>query len=105
PFGSLDTTYLAGTKGSAWSHGPDLNAQTVTFTNAQGSATPKLEGTWFREGFHGTMAELLCAIEENRTPSNNARENLKSLALCFAALASGDSGQPARVGATRRVPS
>jgi len=66
---------------------------------------PELSGTWFREGFHGTMAELLCAIEEKRTPNNNARENLKSLALCFAALASADAGgQPQRVGQTRRVP-
>jgi hypothetical protein len=50
------------------------------------------------------MAELLCAIEEKRTPNNNARDNLKSLALCFAALASADSGQPQQVGSCRRVP-
>ena len=52
-----------------------------------------------------TMAELLCAIEEKRTPNNNARDNLKSLALCFAALASADSGGPRKVGPCRRVPS
>jgi predicted dehydrogenase len=104
PFGPLDTTYLAGTKGSARSEGPDLNAQSITVTTPEGTAMPALVGTWFKEGFHGTMAELLCAIEEKRSPNNNARNNLKSLALCFAALASADSGQPQTVGATRRVP-
>lgn len=104
PFGPLDTTFVAGTKGSARSEGPDLNQQTVTVTTADGAATPQLAGTWFLDGFHGTMAELLCAIEEDRVPSNNARDNLKSLALCFAALASADSGKPVAVGSTRRVP-
>jgi regulator of PEP synthase PpsR (kinase-PPPase family) len=28
----------------------------------------------------------MCAIEENREPLNSARENLKSLALTFAAV-------------------
>jgi predicted dehydrogenase len=104
PFGPLDRTYVAGTKGSARSEGPDLNDQTVTVTTAMGSFSPKLHGTWFSNGFHGTMAELLCAIEEKRTPNNNARDNLKSLALCFAALASADSGEPRKVGSCRRVP-
>src|SRR5207237_1039074 len=94
PFGPLDTTYIAGTKGSARSEGPELNQQAVTVTTAAGTSSPKLQGTWFTNGFHGTMAELLCAIEEKRTPNNNARDNLKSLALCFAALASADSGAP-----------
>ncbi len=39
------------------------------------------------------MGELLLAIEENRQPSNNARDNLRSLALCFAAVQSADSGR------------
>ena len=40
------------------------------------------------------MAELLCAIEDNREPINGARNNLRSLALCFAALASADARVP-----------
>ena len=43
--------------------------------------------------FRGTMGELLCAIEENREPWNNAKDNLKSLQLCFAACASADRGK------------
>ncbi len=38
--------------------------------------------------FIGTMAELLCAIEQDRDPLNSARKSLKSLAVCFAALRS-----------------
>jgi predicted dehydrogenase len=104
PFGPLDTTYIAGTKGSAHSRGPDLQEQAVEVTTSAGTTSPRLVGSWFTNGFHGTMAELLCAIEEKRTPNNNARDNLKSLALCFAALASADSGEPQKVGRHRRVP-
>lgn len=94
PHGACDTTYIAGTKGSIRSEGPDLNHQEVTLCTADGVARPALEGEWFRNGFVGTMAELLCAIEEKRAPSNSARHNLRSLALCFAAMASADEMEP-----------
>jgi predicted dehydrogenase len=55
----------------------------------------ELEGTWFPDGFGGTMAELLAAISENREPSNSASHNLRSLELTLAACASADrDGQP-----------
>jgi len=88
PFGARDTTYVVGTKGSIRSEGPDLNHQQVTLTTADGVARPVLEGEWFRNGFVGTMAELLCAIEDGRAPYNSARHNLRSLALCFSAMTS-----------------
>ena len=53
--------------------------------------------------FHGTMAELLSAIAENREPSNSAANNLKSLELCFAAIASSHTGQPVKPGSVRRL--
>jgi predicted dehydrogenase len=102
-FGSLDTTILAGTKGTLLSSGPDLGKQTVTLTTKHGAASPTLEGSWFPDGFHGTMGELLCAIEEDREPSNSARNNLRSLALCFAALRSAETGQPQIPGEVRRM--
>ena len=58
------------------------------------SLAPRLKGAWFPDGFHGTMAELLSAIDENREPSNSARNNLASLALCFAAVASANAAKP-----------
>jgi hypothetical protein len=49
------------------------------------------------------MGELLCAIEQGRTPGHAARDNLRSLALCFAALASADDGHPRLPGEARRL--
>jgi hypothetical protein len=50
------------------------------------------------------MGELLCAIEENREPQNSARDNLSSLALCFAAIQSSFDGQPHIPGEVRALP-
>jgi predicted dehydrogenase len=104
PRGGLDALYIAGTNGAIDCRGPDLNKHTLTLHTKRGVASPKLKGSWFKDGFHGTMAELLCAIEEKRTPYNNARDNLNSLALCFAAVASSDSGAPQVPGTIRRLP-
>src|SRR4029079_17535866 len=60
-------------------------------------------GSWFPDGFHGTMGELLSAIEEKREPTNSARNNLDSLALCFAAVASADRGEPVVPGSVRTL--
>ena len=104
PFGSQDRTYVGGTKGSISSIGATLSDQALTLFTPDGVATPKLEGLWFPDGFHGTMGELLCAIEESRDPINNARENLKSLAFCFAAIASAGEGVAKVPGEVRRLP-
>ncbi len=103
-YGQQDTTFVAGTKGSIVSAGPSLSEQTVTLHTEQGSACPQLLGTWFREGFHGAMAELLCAIEEGREPVNQARGNLRSLELCFAAIASCGRRVPVIPGEIRQLP-
>ena len=58
----------------------------------------------FPDGFHGTMGELLCAIEEGREPSHSARNNLRSLALCYAAVASAETGQPVEPGRVQGMP-
>jgi|HigsolmetaAR202D_1030399.scaffolds.fasta_scaffold00019_22 Predicted dehydrogenases and related proteins len=102
--GQQDRTYVAGSRGTAISLGPSLSEQSVTLYTEAGYAIPKLQGTWFREGFHGTMAELLCAIEEGREPINSARENLRSLELAFAAIASSHTGQPQTPGMVRQLP-
>jgi predicted dehydrogenase len=101
--GQQDTTVVCGTRGTLRSTGPSLSEQSVTVHTAAGVASPALEGTWFDNGFQGAMGELLCAIEANREPQHHARGNLDSLALCFAALASADSGQPQVPGMVTRV--
>ncbi|WP_380058082.1 Gfo/Idh/MocA family protein [Falsihalocynthiibacter sp. SS001] len=103
PFGPRDTTYIAGTKGSICSDGPDLGVQALTLTTAQGRAHPKLNGTWFNDGFRGAMGALLVAIEENQEPANGARENLKSLAMAFAAIESRRTGKSVEIGSVRRI--
>jgi predicted dehydrogenase len=92
--GQEDRTVVCGSLGTLRSFGPSLSEQTVTLHTAAGRSVPELEGTWFTHGFQGAMGELLCAIEENRAPSHSARNTLDGLALCFAALASADSGLP-----------
>lgn len=101
--GQTDRTVLAGTSGTLVSEGPSLSAQSVTLHTATGRARPALTGTWFVAGFHGAMAELLCAVEERRPPQNSARGNLRSLALCFAAVASAQTGRPCKPGEVRSV--
>ncbi|MEO6760391.1 MAG: Gfo/Idh/MocA family oxidoreductase [Saprospiraceae bacterium] len=103
-FGSQDSTIVVGTKGTIRTGGADLNAQReVQIQTEDGKVTVPLEGEWFVQGFQGTMGELLCAIEEDREPSNSAANNLGSMELCFAALASADTGLPAHPGTVTTV--
>ena len=101
--GHQDSSTLIGEHGTLRSTGPNLGEQTVTLHTDQGHATATLEGTWFPSGFAGTMGELLCAIEEDRQPSNSGADNLHSLALCFAAMASAERGEPVPVGEVRKM--
>ena len=101
--GRLDETYVAGTKGTLASSGPSLTEQAVTVYTAKGFARPKLKGDWFSDGFHGAMAELLLAIEQRREPSHGARNNLRSLALCFAACASARRHEAMTPGTVRKL--
>ncbi len=102
-YGQADRTLLAGSHGTLQSIGPSLSQQRVVLTTAAGEASPDLKGTWFENGFQGTMGELLCAVEEKREPLHSARNNLRTLALCFAALHSADTHQPVRPGDVRRL--
>jgi predicted dehydrogenase len=97
-FGQQDTTTICGSKGTLRATGLGLNEQTVHLWTEAGYASPALKGCWFENGFEGTMGELLCAIEGNRQPNNNAKDNLKSLGFCFAAMESADSGMPQHPG-------
>ncbi|MFB6136802.1 MAG: Gfo/Idh/MocA family protein [Halobacteriaceae archaeon] len=101
--GPEDRTYVAGTEGTVVSEGEDLEEQEVTLYTADGYASPDLEGTWFPDGFHGAMGELLCAIEEDREPLNSARNNLHSLELCYAAVASAEDHEPKVPGEVREL--
>ncbi|WP_162006707.1 Gfo/Idh/MocA family protein [Roseimaritima sediminicola] len=103
-YGQQDRTVVIGDAATAVSSGPDLQRQTVEITDAAGTYRPELNGQWFSDGFAGTMLELLSAIEQGRTAAIDARDNLESLALCFAAIHSAETGQPQRPGSIQRLP-
>ncbi len=99
-----DRTHVAGTNGTIISAGPSLNNQRVTLYLPDGNEfSPTLTGAWFHDGFHGTMGELLCAIEEKREPKNSGRNNLRSLGICYAACASAEDGKPKAMGEVRKI--
>jgi predicted dehydrogenase len=102
-FDRLDRTLVVGSAGAIRSTGPSTDYQRVEMTTAEGIARPRLKGAWFPDGFHGTMAELLSAIAENREPSNSARNNLASLSLCYAAVASAERGEAVKPGTVRQL--
>lgn len=87
-----------GSKGTLRGLGDINKINVVELTTAKGSFTYQLEGTWFPDGFRGTLGEFLRAIEEDREPSISAANNLRSLELCFAAVASADTGLPVKPG-------
>jgi predicted dehydrogenase len=95
--GAADTTVVVGTKGTLRSAGPDLGRQTVKLTTGAGVATPELIGTWFNDGFAGTMGALLVAIETGKEPIHSARGNLAALRLSQAAIESAETGRPVDV--------
>lgn len=99
--GPEDRTVVTGSRGTLKSEGPDLEEQEVTVYTEDGWATPDLEGQWFPDGFHGAMAELLSAIEEDREPDNSGRNNLRTLELSFAAVASAEDGDAKTPGDVR----
>lgn len=104
-FGAQDRTIVTGSGGTLASEGPDLGDQKVTLTTTEGVARPRLDGTWFKEGFLGTMGALLKAVEDGTRPLNAARGNLDALALVFAAVASANRGVPVVPGTVRSLTS
>jgi hypothetical protein len=56
-----------------------------------------LTGTWFNDGFAGTMGALLVAIETGKEPINSARGNLAVLRLSQASIESAETGLPVRL--------
>ena len=102
-FGQQDGVVACGELGTIRSIGEDLNAHEVAIDTDGKRAVPVLRGDWFSNGFEGTMLELLSAIEQKRMPENNARENLESLALCFAAVRSANTGEPQVPGTVRKL--
>jgi predicted dehydrogenase len=101
--GPQDRSMITGSRGTVASSGPDLGNQSVWLATTEGVARPQLRGTWFKEGFLGTMGALLKAVEDGVQPLNAARGNLDALALVFAAIASARRGVPIVPGTVRSL--
>ena len=48
---------------------------------------PRWPDVWFPDAFVGTMAQLLCALEDGTEPEIGGRDNLETIALCEAVYA------------------
>jgi predicted dehydrogenase len=49
--------------------------------------SPRWGEVWFPDAFVGTMAQLLCALEDGTEPEISGRDNLETIALCEAVRA------------------
>ena len=86
---------VEGTEGLArgtigWPSYPAKTPSTLDFTTKQQPGywlQPRWPEVWFPDAFVGTMAQLLCAVEEGTEPEISGRDNLETLALCAAVYA------------------
>jgi predicted dehydrogenase len=87
---------VEGTEGLAlgtigWPGWPERVPSTIDYTKTGEPAIwhrPRWVDTWFPDAFAGPMAGLLRAIEQDREPAISGRDNLNTIALCEAVLAS-----------------
>jgi hypothetical protein len=86
---------VEGTEGLArgtigWPSYPARTPSTLDFTTARQPGywfQPRWPEVWFPDAFVGTMAQLLCAVEQDTEPEISGRDNLKTIALCAAVFA------------------
>jgi predicted dehydrogenase len=58
---------------------------------------PRWPEVWFPDAFAGTMAQLLCALEDGTEPEISGRDNLQTIGLCEAVLAAAQEHRVTRV--------
>ena len=72
-----------------WPSYPARTPSTIDFTTKHQPGywfQPRWKEVWFPDAFIGTMAQLLCAVEEGAEPEISGRDNLATIALCEAVL-------------------
>ena len=73
-----------------WPSYPAKTPSTLDFTTKQQPGywlSPRWKEVWFPDAFVGTMAQLLCAVEDKSEPEISGRDNLETIALCEAVFA------------------
>ncbi len=102
---------VEGTQGLArgtigWPGYPERVASTIDYSTVHdGGAwhSPRWDSVWFPDAFIGPMAELLCALEQNRAPTIGARDNLNTMALvdaCYLSAAEHRAVSPQEIAAS-----
>ncbi len=66
-----------------WPAFPERRPSTIDFCTSfnQGWVRPRWNEVWFPDAFQGPMAQLLCALEQDREPEISGRDNLGTMAL------------------------
>jgi predicted dehydrogenase len=75
-----------------WPSYPAPTPSTLDFTTKQQPGywlQPRWQEVWFPDAFVGTMAQLLCALEDGNQPEISSQDNLETVALCAAVFAAG----------------
>lgn len=70
-----------------WPSYPARTPSTLDFATRQDPGKwhqPRWQEVWFPDAFVGTMAQLLCALEDHTEPEISGRDNLETIALCTA---------------------
>jgi predicted dehydrogenase len=73
-----------------WPSYPARTPSTLDYTTKQQPGywlQPRWKEVWFPDAFVGTMAQLLCALEDGTEPEISGRDNLETVALCEAVRA------------------
>jgi predicted dehydrogenase len=96
---------VEGTEGLArgtigWPRYPERAPSTLDYTTRARPGvweSPRWSEVWFPDAFVGTMAQLLCALEDGTEPEISGRDNLETIALCEAVFAAGRDHRVTRV--------
>ncbi len=73
-----------------WPSYPTRTPSTLDYTTLREPGVwvqPRWPEVWFPDAFVGTMAQLLCALEDGAEPEISGRDNLETVALCEAVYA------------------
>jgi len=92
---------IEGTRGTIVHFGESLGGSDLVIETDAGQLRIDLEGTWFSNGMLGAMSEVLWAVQEQTTPSNDAETALAGLELAYAAQESLRTATPVVPGTVR----
>jgi predicted dehydrogenase len=82
--------YIDGSDGSL---GLSRNELVLQLKGEDQFQTFQIQGSWFPDGFGGSMGEMMQALTERREPQTSGRDNLNSVRIAYAAVESSETGK------------